>query len=331
MPHRRDGRHPLHGAHHASDEINAIPSHTAVSVGDGHHRLRKTARCADRSSGGNALPNGIELPDLEQPPAVKEGAGGGPAVPSGGGGGGKSTEDQQTITDAGNTMTGVGGAILVGGAAAAATGVGAGAAPAMGVLGGFVVLLGQLVGFLANDPPQPHEQIVTFKRRVSPVPASSDPAVTALGIGSQQSVFTLVTTQGYLDALERFAGAQDARDLNWALAHRGVALQCRPAFAVDVATLAAALFAAGQSLKASQYDPALKAGGTAVKDWIDSSGVERRLSADLEKAGATPAETRKTIDLVKANPGYDGSAATLSAELTESSQRLHGFAQRLVK
>jgi hypothetical protein len=279
------------------------------------------------------LPNGIELPDLEQPPVAKEGAGGGLAGISGGSGGagGKSKEDEQVITDASNTMSGVGGAILVAGGAAAATGIGAPAAPGMGVVGSLVLLVGQLVGFLADDPPQPFEQIVTFEPRVSPVPALSDPALMPLGVVSQQSVFTLVTTQGYLDALERFAGAQDARDLNWAITHRGVALQCRPAFAVDLATLAAALFASAQSLKASQYDHALTSGGTTVKDWIEAPGVERRFTADLENAGLTPAETQRGIDLVKANPVYTGTAATLSDELTESSQRLYGFAERLLR
>ena len=276
------------------------------------------------------MPNGIELPDLEQPPAVIEGAGGGPAVPTGGGGSGKSTEDQEVIKDASNTMSGAGGAIVLASGAAVATGIGAAAAPGMGVLGGFVLLLGQLVGFLADDPPQPFEKIVTFKRRVSPVPASSDPALMALGVASQRSVFTLVTARGYLDALERSAAAQDARDLNWAITHRGVALQCRPAFAVDMATLAAALFAAARSLKASQYDQALTPGGTAVKDWIETPGVERRLTADLKTAGLTPAETQTAIDLVKANPVYTGAAATLSDELTDSSQRLYAFAERLV-
>ena len=276
------------------------------------------------------MSNGVELPPLEKPPDVIEGTGGGPAVPTGGGDGGKSEEDEQVITDASNTITAAGGAIVVAGAAAAATGVGAPAAPGMGVLGLAVALVGQIVGFLANDPPQPFEHIVTFKRRVSPVPASSDPALMALGVATQRSVFTLVTTQGYLDALERLAAAQDARDLNWAIAHHGVALQCRPAFAVDMATLAAALFAAAQSLKASQYDQALTPGGTAVKDWIDAPGVERRLTAALENAGLTPAETQTAIDLGKANPVYTGSAASLSDELTDSSQRLYGFAEQLL-
>jgi hypothetical protein len=220
---------------------------------------------------------------------------------------------------------------MLGGAAAAATGVGAPAAPGMGVVGGLVLLLGQLVGFLADDPPQPFEQLVTIKRRVSPVPASSDPALMALGVASQQSVFSLVTAQVYLDALERFAAAQDARDLNWAITHHGVALQCRPAFAVNMATLAAALFAAARSLKASQYDHALTSGGTAVKDWIEAAGVERRLTAGLENAGLTPAETQTAIDLVKANPVYKGAAATVSDELTDSSQRLYGFAEQLLR
>jgi hypothetical protein len=98
---------------------------------------------------------------------------------------------------------------------------------------------------------------------------------------------------------------------------------------VDVATLAAALFAAAQSLKGSQYDQELTSGGSAVKDWIEEPGVERRFTADLKDAGLTPAETKTAIELAKANPVYNGAAATLSDELTDSSQRLYGFAEKL--
>jgi len=203
------------------------------------------------------------------------------------------------------------------------------AAVPIGVLGAAVGLMGEILDHLAGDPPQPFEQVVTFGPRISRFAKTADPALERLGVVGQYSISAVVTGQGYLDALERLAGAQQAEDLSWAVTHWGVVQQCRDAFAVDLANVAAALFAAAQALKKSTLDLPLDSGGDNLRDWLESPGVERTMARDLTEMGLLPSEVQSTFKLLKSNPVYEGSAPTLSAELEQSSRKIHSCAQKL--
>jgi hypothetical protein len=187
-----------------------------------------------------------------------------------------------------------------------------------------------ILASIAGEPPRPFEQIVTFQPRTSRPPETSDPALTRLGIAAQYGVSTLVTGQGYLDALERLSGAQAAGDLNWSITHWGVVQQCRQTLAVDLATTAAALFAAAQSLKTSTFDLSLTGNVGDVRDWIESPGVERTMARHLDEAGLLPMEIQAIFRWWKTNPVYEGSAATISAELEQASRKVYGNAERLI-
>jgi hypothetical protein len=272
------------------------------------------------------MPNGDnpELPDLEEPPPFIEGAAGGPAFPHGG----LSEADKQTHKDASKVMFGVGSALVIAGAVFTLVG-GAFAAAGLALAGGFLVVNGGILGTFYTDPPQPFQHIVTFKRRRCRPPGMSDPVLSRVGIIAQQAAFTLVTARGYLDALERLAGAQQAQNLNWAVTHAGVARECRRTIAVDFATTAAAMNAAAGSLPGSAYDVALTPGSGGVLAWFESPGVEEALVRHFKDSGATTDEITAAIQWIKSDPKYTGSAATLSAELALSAKALYALAERL--
>jgi hypothetical protein len=233
------------------------------------------------------MPNGDpgnpeELPDLEEPPVFIEGPDGGPAFPVDA----LSEQDKQTLHDASLVMAGAGTAAVIGTMVAAAFG-GVFAAAGFVLAGFFLYGSGAISLVLASDPPQPFRQIVTFKRRRCRPPGMSDPVLSRVGIVAQQAAFTIVTAKGYLDALERLAGAQQAQDLDWAVTHAGVARECRWTIAVDFATTAAAMNAAAGSLTGPPYDVALTPGSGGVLAWFESPGVENELVRHLKDSGAT--------------------------------------------
>jgi hypothetical protein len=107
---------------------------------------------------------------------------------------------------------------------------------------GAAILIGTAIvlATLRNDPPQSYKKLVTFRRRVCRPPSMTDPVFVKLGIVSQRAVFSMVTARGLLDALERTAAAQKARDLDWTITHYGVAVQSHRALVRGVAEVAAA-------------------------------------------------------------------------------------------
>jgi hypothetical protein len=276
------------------------------------------------TDGTGSLPS---LPDLKQPPAYVEGEGGGPAFPTGG----TSSDDKQNYDDASDLAN-----AEAAGAAVAAAGVliaGPEAAPAsifFGVVSGVMWCVSVVFAELAEDPPQPYQHIVSIEPRSTCIPQTPNHALARVGIAWQYGVSSLVTARAYLNALERLAGAQQAQDLSWAITHWGVAMQCRQTLVVNLASTAAALYAAAQALKKSAYDYSLAAGGADIRKWIEAPGMEQKMGQQLAEAGLIPTESQAVIEWWKSNPAYSGSAGTLSAEFEGSSQALYSIAERLV-
>jgi hypothetical protein len=261
-----------------------------------------------------------------EPPQYKEGAGGGAAFPVDIG---MSADEKAFWGDV---------ALFSGGMAAVSTvlagvATGAGAAPVAAVwtvAAGVWALDAVLATALADDPPQPaYQRIVEFRPRVCTPPGLGDPALAPLGIAAQRGLFLTVTGRGYLDAVERLQGAQAAQDLNWALVHRGVADQARWGLAVDLATCAAALHAAGGALAGSPHDAALTPGVGGGKAWIETPQAREAATRQLRRAGLTAAETDATLAYFRTDPVYDGPAGPVSAELTARGTALHALATRL--
>jgi hypothetical protein len=278
-------------------------------------------------SNGNG--NGIKLPDLEKPPAVIEGPGGGPAFPTGGG---LSKDEKDAFAEVSDICQSASNfsavvSIIFFLAGPEAWLLADGSAIASGVFW----IDAQLFSALAADPPRPYRRIVTIEPRRCPVPKTRDPIVRSLGIATQQQVFTIVTAQCYLDALERLGGAQKARDLSWAVTHYGVVVQCRRTILVNVATSAAALYAVAQSLQGSRYDLTLKKGSGGVRNWINSAGVQRAMAQRLKHAGLTAGEVQAVIKWWKTDPTYQGPTSKLSAQLAQTARKLYRAALRMNK
>ncbi len=198
-----------------------------------------------------------------------------------------------------------------------------------GIISAGFWFLSQVFSDLAEDPPQSYEQIITFQPRVCRPPAMTDPILSRVGIATQQAVFTLVTARGLLDALERFAGAQQAGDLNWAVTHYGVASQCYQTLVVDVATLAAALYAAGQAISGSKFDVSLNPSAGGVQEWTESPGMQAKMWKQMHAAGFLNAEIKAVIEWWKTNPKYSGPQTTASQLFLSAGDSLYTFAQRL--
>ena len=266
-------------------------------------------------------------PDLEQPPGVIEGPGGGPAFPTGGLSAGQknsadSTADALNYLAAGSAGLAAGGVLL---------GASAPFGAVVGILSAISWGFAQLFSDIAEDPPQPYTNIVTFQPRLCSPPGITDPILSHLGIASQRGVFALVTAGGLLDALERSAGAQQAGDLNWAITHYGVASQCYQTLVVDVATLAAALNAAAQALSGSEFDLPLKPAAGGVRKWINSPGTRASISAQMHEAGLLDSEIESAIAWWTTDPKYSGPGTTVSGLLLSSAIKLYTCAQRLAR
>lgn len=234
---------------------------------------------------------GGSIPDLEQPPGFIEGVAGGPAMP---GGGGLSSADKEAYDEASDNANyyaaGTAGVAVVAGAFSSGGGT-----VLFGLMSAGFWFISQVFSDLAEDPPQPHEHIVTFQRRVSRLPETDDPVFARVGIAIQRAVFGTVTGRGLLQAVERLSSAQQAGDVDWALTHYGVGAQSYQALNVDIASLAAALFAAGKGMSASPLDTRLKPAATGVRTWIESPGMEARMTTALREAGFLDAEIKAVI------------------------------------
>jgi hypothetical protein len=266
------------------------------------------------------------LPDLEEPPAFIEGAGGGPAFPLG------SLEDYEkgTYEDIANLFD-IGTKALMSGGMVIGAGYGGGVAGCILWLdAGAMYTFGILLETLAADPPQPkYARPVEFKQRVSSPPQTTDPALEPLRVAIQQVMFACVTASGYLDAIERLQGAQQANDQTWALMQRGIADLAREQLIIDLANNGAALYAAGTALKGSQFDVQLDPGLSGAKLWIEDKENQTVFAPQLEASGFTREEMKRVIEYFKSDPIYDGSSSTLSAQIIEAGEKIHASAMKL--
>lgn len=274
---------------------------------------------------GSGFPGSGSIPDLEQPPAYIEGPGGGPATPFGGGG--LSHEEKDAYDEASDNANYY--AAGTAGVAAVATFTTAGGGLVFGVMSAGFWLTSQYFSDMAEDPPQSHEQIVTFQPRLCRPPAMNDPILSHSGIAIQRAVFAMVTARGLLDALERLASAQQAGDLNWTVTHYGVASQCYQTLVVDVATLASAIYAAGQALSGSEFDLPLKPAAGGVREWIESPGMEAKILKAMREAGFLNAEFKAVVEWWKTDPKYSGPETTCSKLLLSWANKLYTSAQTL--
>ena len=269
----------------------------------------------------NGFPAPEDFPGLLDPIPI-EGSGGGPAMPTGG----KTAEEKAGYEEASANANEL---AIAAGAIAVLTAETGGGALVFGLMAAAFAAAGQYFANLAHDPPQPHEQIVTFEPRVCRPPGMDDPVLAPSGIAIQRAVFTQVTARGLLDALERLGGAQRAGDRNWAVAHYGVASQCYQALVVDLAKLSAAAYAAGKAIAGSAFDVPLATGAGGMRDWIASPGMEARILKAMRQAGFSTAEFNDALKWWTTDPKYSGPATTGSALLVSEANRLYTSAQKL--
>ncbi len=269
----------------------------------------------------NGFPSPEDFPGLLDPVAI-EGSGGGPAMPTGG----KTEEEKAGYEEASANAN----EFAIGAGAIAVVTFETGGGPLVfGLMAAGFAAAGQYFSNLAHDPPQPHEQIVTFEPRVSRPPGMNDPVLAPSGIAIQRAVFMLVTARGLLDALERLAGAQQAGARNWAVTHYGVASQCYQALVVDLAKLSAAAYAAGKAISGSAFDVPLRTGAGGMREWIESPGMEATILKAMRQAGFSTAEFNDALRWWTADPKYSGPATTGSALLVSQANKLYTSAQKL--
>jgi hypothetical protein len=197
----------------------------------------------------------------------------------------------------------------------------------LGILAAGVGVLGDICNWIADDPPQPdYAKPVVFKQRVSHPPVVSDRALEPFRVSIQQAVFGAVTAKGFLDAIERLQGAQLAGDTTWGLVHRGVADQAFQQYMVDIANTGAALYAAGNAIKGTNYDIAFRPGMSAVKKWINTRGTKATLAPAMKASGLTASEIKNAFAYANTDPTYKGPASTLSQLLIENAEKIFAIA-----
>jgi len=272
------------------------------------------------------MPNGEGpgLPDLEKPPDFIEGPGGGAAFPTGGLSAEEKAAYGEAAANANEYAVGAGVVATVSGAVSGGAG-----ALTFGLMSAFFAGAGLYFGALADDPPEPHERIVTFEPRLCRPPGMNNPVLSRGGIAIQRGVFTLATARGLLDALERLSSAQQAGDLDWAVTHNGVVIQCSQTVVVDIATLGSATYAAGQALSGTEFDLPLEPGSGGVREWIKSPGTEAKMWKQLTEAGFLRSEITAAIEWWKTDPKYAGPPTTASSLLVEAGNDLYTSAQKL--
>jgi hypothetical protein len=273
----------------------------------------------------------LTCPDLNQPPAIIEGVGGGPAFPVAAP---KMGSEEKEAHDELSDMFTLG-AIGFAGMATMSTAIGPeglGFSVLFGCAAAASGLIGWIEGQLAEDPPQPnYARPVVFKQRMSNPASTNDPALEPLRVAIQQGVFGTVTGNGYLDAIERLQGAQQAKDLTWSTRHLGVANLARRQLIVDLANNGAAMYAAANALKGSRYDARLKPGPICAKTWIGTRGVQAALTTELQASGFSTAEINKSIAFFRSNPTYSGPPTLASTHLKETAEKIHAVADKFAR
>jgi hypothetical protein len=197
--------------------------------------------------------------------------------------------------------------------------------------GGLVCLsVSFLFNSLAGDPPRPYQQVVRFRKRTSNPPGMDDPLGERAGIVIQSAVFSLVTAQGLLEAMERRAGALLAGDLDWAIAHNGSRLAAFEQMRWDLAISAAALRALKDRLEGTPSDVEISiAGRDAVRQRLSDPEVIARLVPSCQASGLSDEEIDRSLEQLRALETYQGlpqSPTRLSAFLESQAYRLYNLA-----
>lgn len=276
------------------------------------------------------MPDAPSIPDLEHPPEVIQGPGGGPAFPTGGGIGPETKEGYEEASDLANYAAAgyaVGaGAIMLGGPQ-----MGPGAA-FMAFFSGVFWMLAQALSDIAEDPPRTFRQIVAISPRRCTPPGVSTAKYRKLGIAAQQAFFATVTARGYLEALEKLAGASANRDLSWAVTHKGVLMQYHQALLRDLATTAAGLKAAARSLDSDLAAVRLSPeNARGFAKWIAAPKTMTTLKSQFLKAGLTQLEFRAASKQWKRGISVPTRSITLQRAMSDSADRLHATVRRLNK
>lgn len=267
------------------------------------------------------------LPDLERPPGRIEGAGGGPAVLPG-----PALDDKTKAKFRELSLEFEQAAIACSLAALEAASLGLEPlAAALAELSVDFEIDSKICGAIADDPPQPFQEIVRFERRVSSPPGlgDPDPVLAAVAIASQHAFFAGVTAAGVLAAAERLAGAVAAGDHDWAVTHQGVLRQAVARIPVDVALVAAAQRAAGLAVRGTPADVALVPGQKGAGRWISNPANEAALSRHLGQTGFTPGQTAEAIAWMRSDPPYEGQPSTIGDQLVLGADRLYRTAEGL--
>ena len=224
------------------------------------------------------------VPDPAGDPDLYEGEGGGPAGPEGEGISASdkaATNEMYTSVSLAGAYMGLAGAVLT----------------PINPMGGTIFWVSEAIAFgaivldlLANDPPQPYERIVHFRRRAIQFPETEDAQNTGvlqerMKIGAQRWMFAGITGLGYLRAAERRDGAILAKDVDWAITHDAVMRTTRAAFRYDMATAAVATMRCADELRSSTFDVPIEpdhlaALKTRLADGSDRNGFGTFLKAN---------------------------------------------------
>ena len=275
---------------------------------------------------GSGFP-GVEVLPGPQDPVPKDSSDGGPGMPTGGG---KPTaEEKAGYEESAANANEL--ALAAGGIAVVTFETGGGPLLFGAMATAFTAASMYFTSLATKDPPQPHEQILTFEPRVSRPPGMNDPILSPSGIAIQRAVFTMATARGLLDALERLTSAQQAGDRNWAVTHYGVASQCYQALVVDLAYLSAAVYAAGKAISGSAFDVPLSTGAGGLRRWIESPGMEAKVVEAMRQSGFLTDEINDALGWWKKDPKYSGRATTASKALISGANKLYTSAQKLAK
>ena len=280
----------------------------------------------------HAQEGGFELPNPLEDPAFIEGPNGGPATPFNG----HAHQGHDGVKDdTGN----ISGALETAGSIATTVGkllntVGA------ANLGGSLVTAGavlqvasNLMELITGDPPKPYEEMVQFDQRVSQPMGMDDPVGAKVGLITQQSVFTAVTAEGLLKALERRGGALEAGDHVWAMAHTGVLVAARERMAIDLARVAAAIRATAQALQGAQRDVEVSAAEQhAVLAWLATPAMVSDISQRCIAAGLNEAEIEIGLSRIQDPSHFKGlpDASKPASQLMQSNaEALYAQAQQM--
>lgn len=271
-------------------------------------------------------------PDLPEPwedPPFIEGPYGGPATPFNGHPSAGHDGVKDDTGDVGGALETLGGIATTVGKILTLTGVGGGAGVTLTTVGNGLKVAGGVLDLITGDPPKPYEEVVRFEKRISNPPGAQHPAGRRIAVYTQSTVFTTVTARGLLAAMERTAGAIQAGDLDWAIAHHGTFMAAREQLARDLATVAVAGHSVAMAVAGSPLDIQIDASEAAgVKDWLAEPAVVSQLESAGKAAGLTEREIAQAIASYRTEGprGLPESPARWSQLVLSETESLYGRA-----